>query len=222
MTTSKASRRRLVVGSGAALLVLAGTAAAHGGTPTRRPRDVRDHRHQVGLALSLPVGLRILSPYDGEYCGDTSIETATGNSPVCAGRSPLSLDLTLSYGVKARLEVIAEVRLGLERDFATTRFDPAGTGPRVHHVAPGIRALYSDAGTSKVFSTAQAVIDFSSYGDDGGGTLGVDVGVRNLNGLQFDVDERWGFYGFVGETVSFTRWLRLEIEGGIGIQGRLP
>jgi hypothetical protein len=134
----------------------------------------------------------------------------------------MSLDLTLSYGVKARLEVIAELRVGLERDFAPTRFDPAGTGPRVHHLAPGIRAFYSDAGSSKVFSTAQAVIDFSRYGDGAGGTLGIDVGVRNVNGLQFDVDRRWGIYGFVGETVSFVRWLRFELEAGVGFQGRYP
>ena len=186
--------------------------------PTEAPPP-RDHRHQVGLALAFPIGMRIISTYDGEYCGSTSAESSNGYSPVCGGRAPISLDLTLSYGVWSRFETILEFRLGLEPDVGPT---PSADGPRVHHVAPGVRAFYSDALSSKVFSTAQAVFDFTGYRDGSGASLGLDVGARNLNGLMFDLDERIGVMLFVGETVSFTRWIRLELEAGVGIQGRLP
>ena len=186
--------------------------------PTEAPSP-RDHRHQVGLALAFPIGMRIISTYDGEYCGSTSGETSNGNSPVCGGRAPISLDLTASYGVWSRFETILEFRVGLEPDVGAT---PSADGPRVHHVAPGVRAFYSDALSSKVFSTAQVVFDFTSYRDASGASLGLDVGARNLNGLMFDLDERIGVMAFVGETVTFTRWIRLELEAGIGIQGRLP
>jgi len=46
--------------------------------------------------------------------------------------------------------------------------------------------------------------------------------VRNLNGLWFDLDDSYGFYGYVGETLSFSRWLRFELEAGVGFQGRYP
>lgn len=219
-----------MLGVGVALGAAPGPAEADAGAtprliaPRATPAPVvppapRDHRHQLGLALAFPIGLRVVSPYDGEYCGTSAPEATGGNSPLCGGRSPISLDLTLSYGVWSRFETIVEVRLGLEPDFGPTA---GADGPRVHHVAPGVRAYYSDALASKVFSTLQAVIDFSDYRDATGASLGTDLGVRNLNGLMYDLDERIGVFAFVGETVSFTRWIRLELEAGIGIQGRLP
>ena len=36
----------------------------------------------------------------------------------------------------------------------------------------------------------------------------------------WDVDRAYGVYAFVGETASFVRWMRFELEAGIGFQGR--
>ena len=49
-----------------------------------------------------------------------------------------------------------------------------------------------------------------------------DFGVRNANGLMFEVMRNFGFYIQFGETVGFVRWLRFEIDGGAGVQARIP
>ena len=39
-------------------------------------------------------------------------------------------------------------------------------------------------------------------------------------GLWFDLDRAYGFYGYVGETLTFSRWLRFELELGFGFSAR--
>ena len=51
---------------------------------------------------------------------------------------------------------------------------------------------------------------------------GNDFGVRNSNGFMFEVMRNLGFYVQLGETVGFVRWLRFEIDGGVGVQARIP
>ena len=84
----------------------------------------------------------------------------------------------------------------------------------------GARFFFSDAKTSKLFTTTQLVLDFSGYEDAGGASRGTDVGVRNMNGLWFDLDRAYGFYAYIGETATFSRWLRFELEAGVGFSGR--
>lgn len=184
-----------------------------GPTPPPAATPRAGHAGQVGLSLALPLGLRAIRPYDEAYCGSESPDTSTGFAPVCVGRAPMAFDLIASYGVLPALEVVLDVRIGLERDVGAR---PGEDGPRVFHLAPGVRAFYSDGGDSKLFSTGQLVLDLTGQGDSG-----ADVGVRNANGLWFHKGERWGWYLFVAETLSFARWLRFEFEGGVAIQGRL-
>ena len=40
------------------------------------------------------------------------------------------------------------------------------------------------------------------------------------SGLWFDLARSYGVYVFVGETATVARWMRFELEGGIGVQGR--
>jgi len=49
-----------------------------------------------------------------------------------------------------------------------------------------------------------------------------DFGVRNANGFMFEVMRNLGFYVQFGETIGFARWLRFEIDGGVGVQARMP
>ena len=49
-----------------------------------------------------------------------------------------------------------------------------------------------------------------------------DFGVRNSNGFMFEVMRNLGFYIQFGETIGFVRWLRFEIDGGVGVQARIP
>ncbi len=192
-------------------------------TPTRgkpaAPATVRlSHKGQFQVSARLALGLRAITPYNDEYCGKTQQDTSNGFAPVCTGRAPLSLDFELGYGVGHRIDAFLELRLGLERDFPGTPTSTDGT--QLVHVSPGARFFFSDAGRSKLFTTAQLVIDFSGYQDPAGAKLGTDIGVRNMSGLWVDLDKAYGFYVFVGETATVARWLRFELEAGVGIQGR--
>ena len=190
--------------------------------PAPPEADNLSHRGQFEVSLRLALGLRAIVPYDKQnYCGQTDNSTSTGNAPVCSGRAPFSFDLELGYGLARRIDVFAELRLGIEADFpATANLGAGQEGPRMLHVSPGARFFFSDAATSKLFTTAQVVFDFAGYKDAAGASRGTDFGVRNLNGLWFDLDKAYGFYAYIGETATFARWLRFELEAGVGIQGR--
>lgn len=177
------------------------------------------HKGQLLVSARFAVGLRAIATYDnGVFCGDTDPMASSGFAPVCTGRSPFGVDFELGYGVARRVDAFLELRVGIEADFGAS--SGATEGPRVLHVSPGARFFFSDAGRSKLFTTAQLVIDASGYKDGAGASRGTDYGVRNLSGVWFDLDRAYGFYVFIGETATFSRWLRFELEGGVGIQGR--
>lgn len=202
------------------MLVLVGrTAAADvAPRPVAAPADY-SHKGQLQASARIALGLRAIVPYEKtDYCGQTDSATSSGNAPVCTGRAPFSFDLELGYGVARRVDLIVELRLGLETDFAPTAV--AMDGPRMFHLAPGARFFFSDAKTSKLFTTVQLVVDASGYEDGGGGSRGTDFGVRNMNGMWFDLDRAYGFYAYIGETATFSRWLRFELEAGIGFSAR--
>jgi hypothetical protein len=202
--------------------------------PAPPPRDARppeaggpsgalaySHKGQVSVSARFGVGMRAIVAYDeNDYCGDTDSSTATGNAPVCTGRAPLSLDLEVGYGIAHRAEAFLELRVGIEGDFGSSSV--LAEGPRMFHISPGVRFFFNDSKTVKLFTTAQAVFDFSGYQDSAGMSRGADLGVRNLNGLWFDLDRAYGIYAYFGETATFSRWLRVELEAGIGLQGRYP
>jgi hypothetical protein len=200
-----------------ALLVSAGTAAAES-TADPGAASVPSHKGQFEASLRLALGGRAIVPYDNTiYCGTTDPQAEFGFAAVCTGRAPFSFDLELGYGVAHKIDLLLELRIGLESDFGAA---PGAGGPRMFHLSPGARFFFSEGGRSKLFTTAQLVLDFAGYEDAGGTGRGADFGIRNLSGLWFDLRREYGFYVFVGETASFARWMRFELEGGIGIQGR--
>jgi hypothetical protein len=186
-------------------------------SPPEDASDTRSHKGQLGLSARFAlIGMSAIKPYNsGDYCGATS---DGGNSALCLNRLPISLDLEPSFGVSRHTEVLVELRIGLEGDFGSTA--QSNNGPHLFHVAPGIRYFFSEGRKSKLFTTAQAVFDFTNYENSAGTSRGVDIGIRNLNGLWFDLDRAYGFYVFVGETASFARWIRLDLEAGLGFQVR--
>ena len=177
------------------------------------------HQGQIQVSLRLALGMRAIIPYDkGEYCGTADSGSTNGNAAVCTGRAPFSFDLEAAYGVAKKIDALVELRFGLETDFGAAA--GLSDGPRIFHLAPGARFFFSDAKTSKVFTQIQLLFDFTGYADVGGSKRGSDFGVRNLNGLWFDLDRAYGFYGYVGETATFSRWLRFELEVGLGVSAR--
>lgn len=200
--------------------VPAGAPAAAPEPPSPSGATVYSHKGMFEASLRLALGLRAIVPYnDTDYCGKTDSEAKTGNAPVCTGRSPFSMDIELGWGVTRRIDLFAETRLGIQGDFGSTALT-SKEGPRMFHISPGARFFFSDAKTSKLFTTAQLVFDFTGYEDAAGNGRGMDFGVRNLSGIWLDLEQAYGFYAFVGETATFSRWWRFELEAGIGVQAR--
>jgi hypothetical protein len=177
------------------------------------------HKGQLEASARLGLGLRAIATYDSkDYCGDTDPQGEFGFAPVCTGRAPFSIDFELGYGVARRVDLLLELRVGIESDIGAS--PTGGDGPRMLHLSPGARFFFSEGSRTKLFTTAQLVIDFAGYKDSTGADRGNDVGIRNLSGLWLDLARRYGVYAFVGETATFARWMRFELEGGIGVQGR--
>lgn len=179
------------------------------------------HHKQFQLSARIPFGLRGIATYDENvYCGETDASQSTGLSRVCSGRAPVAIDFELGYGIKRAIDLVVELRIGIEKDFGNT---PASDdGVRALHISPGARFFFSESGRARLFTTAQLVIDVAGYEDAAGKSLGTDFGVRNMSGLWIDLQRSYGFYVFVGETATFARWLRFELEAGVGFQGRYP
>ncbi len=172
------------------------------------------HKGQVGLHLQGVMGYRSIVTYDEEYCGDLK-DNGTANSSTCYGRSPFGFDVGLAYGVLDILEVLVEMRLGVEHDIGINQ---NMEGPRMVALAPGVKAYLGRIGEMAFFSTLQLPIDFTSFDQVDKN----DFGVRNVNGLQLDLHRTFGLYVMFGEEVSWRRWLRFEIEAGLGVQARFP
>jgi len=202
---------------GLALLLVAGGAARAqdpAGEATADSEAEFSHRHQFGLHVQGGAGYRGVFPYNEEYCGELKDDGT--NKSNCLGRNPYALDVGLSYGVTRRLELIAEVRLGLERDIGEASADDEG--PHTFAVSPGIKGYFAAIGPTMLFATLQLPVDFTSYGQ----IDKTDFGVRNINGVQYDFNDNFGFFVFAGEQLTFIRWLMFEVEAGVGLQLRVP
>jgi len=181
------------------------------------------HRGQVGVSVQLGTGYRVLFPYNEEYCGQLTSDG--GPKSVCTGRSPFFVDFGLSYGVSSAIELIAELRLGMEDDFEGRN---GHAGPKALAYAAGVRIFVDAEGQLKFFSTLEGVIESTDYSQTTAGNGGValensaDFGFRNVNGVLFDLHRTFGIYAHFGETATFSNWLRFELHGGLGVQARFP
>jgi hypothetical protein len=169
-------------------------------TPTRKG--------QISGFLQLGTGYRGIFPFDEEYCGEDDPD-----KKYCLGRSPFGLDVGAGYGVLAGLDVIVTLTIGLERDFGARR---GSDGPRPLALAPGVRLRLADFGTGIFWSTLELPIDLTTYDQ----ADRVDLGVRNRNGIEFPVARHVALYGFFGETATWRRWFRFEVEAGLGVTVR--
>ena len=173
------------------------------------------HKGQVGVHVAGGIGYRGIFTYDEEYCGELK-DDGTGNRSPCLGRSPFALDVGLGDGVARTLALFGEMRGGLEKDFGA---GPGRRGPRQLAFSPGVKLYLGDLGpTTKFFSTLQLPIDWTDHEQLDKN----DFGIRNINGLQLDVHHTFGIFLYFGEQVSWRRWLRFEVEGGLGAQVRFP
>jgi hypothetical protein len=167
------------------------------------------HDMQFGLALFSGTGYRGIFPYkENIFCGQIENMMA---SRVCSGRLPVFIDVQASFGIASHWDLLVDLRFGAEADFTATR---------QFAVAPGFRYWVEPEDTFKLFTTVQVAYDTTV--ENTPALKSYDIAVRNSNGLMFEVMRNLGFYVQFGETIGFVRWLRFEIDVGLGVQARFP
>lgn len=184
-------------------------------TPTRqppasapRPDPSLSHRYQLGLGLRVGTGYRVIAPYeDGQFCGDAK-------KRVCGARQPVWLEISPSFGVTQSLELLVDLRLFLEDDFATTKG---------FFISPGIKYYASD-GWFKFFASGQVVFDYQEMeGTEdlrNAGLSNFDFAIRSALGVHFDVHRNVGLFVQGGVILGFVRWLTFTVDGAAGVQVR--
>ena len=163
------------------------------------------HKNQFGIAVMPGIGFRVIAPYkEMVSCGEQA-------KRVCTGLLPFFLDVQPSFGFAEHWDVIVDLRFGIMTDF---------TQSRELAVAPGVRYWVDNDLETKFYATIQGVFDATAQHNTA--VRGTDLGVRNANGFMFDVMRNLGIYLQFGETIGFVRWLRVEIDAGVGVQVRIP
>jgi hypothetical protein len=169
------------------------------------------HDMQFGIALLPGSGYRVVFPYqENIFCGQTG-DNGTFKR-VCSRRVPIFVDVQPSFGLSQRWDLLVDLRFGLEADF---------TGTRQFAVAPGFRYWVDPELPVKFFATVQVAYDTTAQHNPAI-RHNNDWAFRNSNGLMFEVMRNLGFYAQFGETIGVVRWLRFEVDLGLGVQARFP
>ena len=171
------------------------------------------HQLQFGLALLLGGGYRGTFPYHPDTpCGDAK----AADNRVCTSRAPSFIDVQPSFGISRSWDVVVDVRLSLEKDF---------NNEHPIWIMPGFRYWMDPQSPVKFFTTMQLAYDPSSTYSAVNAPHPVskqDLGIRNSNGLMFEVMRNFGVYAQFGETIGFVRWLTFAVDAGVGVQARVP
>jgi hypothetical protein len=163
------------------------------------------HKYQLGIAVLPGVGFRGIFPYQENInCGQQA-------KRVCTGILPFFLDVQTSFGLTEHWDLLVDLRFGIATDFTTAH---------QFAVAPGFRYWVDPELPVKFYATIQGVFDATAQHNSM--VKNNDFGIRNANGMMFEVMRNFGFYIQFGETLGFVRWLRFEIDGGAGVQARIP
>jgi hypothetical protein len=187
----------------------AGTDEASAPDPKKRFPRIQPpslvHADQFGVSVLPGTGYRIIAPYkDNVSCGQMA-------NRVCTGWVPFFIEAQPSFGFARHWDVIVDLRFGVAADF---------NGSHEFAVAPGVRYWVDPDLPTKFFATFQGVYDLNPQHDPG--VKDYDFGVRNANGLMLELMRNLGFYLQFGETLGLVRWLRFEVDGGLGVQARFP
>jgi hypothetical protein len=167
-----------------------------------------NHFGQGGISIMPGTGYRVIVPYGEIWCGDSS---SNAIRRVCTHMLPFFLDLQLSYGLHPRLDFIVDLRFALQQD-------PVTYGVHEFALAPGVRYWLDQGVALKFYATGQAIYDYVDYPH----VSKSDFALRNADGIMYDAIRNVGFFFQVGWTMGFTRWFRLELDTGLGVQVRFP
>jgi hypothetical protein len=194
--------------------------------PEPAPSKLQDfrHRHQVSIRATFGKGYRLAFAYgEHERCGeDPDAPDGLDDTP-CYSGSPAFADLDLSFGLTDALELSALIRLGLEAEFTGLGTEPGVTASALEETRPlvlgfGIRVYADPPSRVKVFLGARVLYDLTKAGAEGK----QDFAIRAEPGLQIEIIRYVALYIQANATIGFLRWLRFEVDGGGGIQLRVP
>jgi hypothetical protein len=164
-----------------------------------------NHVLQFGLSVMPGTGYRGIFPYE------ENINCGQADKRVCTTRLPFFVDVQPSFGISAKWDVLVDLRFGIEKDF---------TQSRQFAVAPGFRYWVDPELPVKFYATIQVAYDTTDQNNQS--ITNNDIAVRNANGVMFEVMRNVGFFLQFGETIGFRRWLRFEVDAGMGVQARFP
>jgi hypothetical protein len=168
-------------------------------------RPPLNHHLQFGLAILPGSGYRGIFPYQ------ENVPCGVAGKRVCTSAVPFFLDVQPSFGFTPRWDALVDLRFGIATDFTQTR---------QFAVAPGVRYWVDAEYHTKFFATLQVALDTTTQHNPQ--IKNNDIAFRNSNGFMFEVMRNFGIYLQFGETIGFRRWLRFEIDGGVGVQARIP
>ena len=89
-------------------------------------------------------------------------------------------------------------------------------------LALGGRASAEMIRSGEEMASIEAAFDLTDFSESAAVDDGLDLAVRNVNGILLDLDRHYGIYLHFGESIGFLRWLRFEMDAGLGVQVRLP
>lgn len=173
--------------------------------PQEAKSDSLDHRFQLGLAVRVGTGYKVVMPYHEEFCGQE-------DKSVCGHRQPVWLELSPSFGITRSLELLVDVRINLEDD-------PAAAG-KGFFISPGIKYYIDPESWFKFYATGQLVLESQDQLSRNGGLSAFDFGIRSALGVHFDIVRYVGLYAQGGIILAFKRWLTFVVDFAGGVQVR--
>jgi hypothetical protein len=176
----------------------------------------RDHYFQGFVNLTFGTGWFLVAPYNknepDEACSElkpNSQGEMVGDA-VCQGRSTLHLDILGGFAPLSGFEVFIMTRQGLESP-TRARDQSRWIGAGIKKYTPGEGLFKIGIGVAPLFAFSGTDVDVS-----------YDFVLHVPIVFHFDFVKWFGAYLQLAPNISFATEFRLDISGGIGVQGRFP
>lgn len=182
----------------------------------------RDHYFQGFVNVTFGTGWYLVAPYDKndpkKACSEVEYDENgdPDGDPVCFGRSTMHLDILGGFAPLSGFEVFLMVRLGLEA--------PDKARNQSRWIGAGVKKYTPEEGLFKIGIGIAPLFDFSETkgAESAKEAIGYDFVIHVPIQFQFDFVKWVGAYLQVAPNISFVSEFRLDISGGIGVQGRFP
>lgn len=175
----------------------------------------RDHYFQGFVNLTFGTGWYLVAPYnkndEDEACSEVTMDQGEPDGdPVCFGRSTMHLDILGGFAPLSGFEVFLMTRLGME--------SPTRARDQSRWIGAGIKKYTPEEGLFKIGIGIAPLFSFSGTNVD----LSYDFVIHVPIAFHFDFVKWFGAYLQIAPNISFVSEFRLDISGGIGVQGRFP